>query len=161
MKAKVGVWIDHKNAVIVILANKHEDIRLVESHVEKHRSRSDDSLRKGSYESQLVVADDSQQRSFTRYLNVFYDRVIDCIGTPPEAMLICGPGEAKGELKKRFERRYTNGHCIGIKTRGKMTHHQIVETAREYFDMQPGRHIEVNSFDAWYQREHFAENVGV
>ena len=51
----------------------------------------------------MVPADDSREREYTGHLDNYYDEVISCI-RPAEAILIFGPGEAKGELRKRIER---------------------------------------------------------
>jgi hypothetical protein len=36
MRSELGVWIDHKKAVIAIIAGKKEEIRRVTSNMEKH-----------------------------------------------------------------------------------------------------------------------------
>ena len=36
MKTLAGLWIDHREAVTVILSDKGEETRRVKSHVEKH-----------------------------------------------------------------------------------------------------------------------------
>jgi stalled ribosome rescue protein Dom34 len=99
MKRKVGLWIDHRKTVIVFLASKEEEIKLVRSKVEKQIQRAAGSRSGGSFESQAVPSDDRQQRTFTKHLNTYYNEVISCI-RDAESILIFGPGEAKGELKK-------------------------------------------------------------
>ena len=44
-----------------------------------------------------------------------------------------GPGEAKGELKKRLERNHANGREIEVETTDKLTERQVVAKAREHF----------------------------
>ena len=132
MKTNVGVWIDHKQAIVVAVTDEGEEIGLVVSKVEKHLQRSGDSPLKGSYESQKVPADDSRQRTLTRHLNIYYEAVIACL-RDAESILIFGPGEAKGELKKRLERSKL-GECIaGVETVDKMTDRQIAAKVRLYF----------------------------
>ena len=48
-------------------------------------------------------ADDSHEKEFTGHLNNYYDAVIAAI-RDAKSILLFGPGEAKGELKKRLER---------------------------------------------------------
>ena len=36
MKREVGLWIDHRQAVIVILTDEGEETRRIESNMEKH-----------------------------------------------------------------------------------------------------------------------------
>ena len=65
MKRKVGLWIDHRNAIIVFLAGEEEEIQLVRSNVEKQKQRAAGSRSGGPFESQAVPSDDRQQRAFT------------------------------------------------------------------------------------------------
>jgi len=99
MKKKAGLWIDHRKAVIVIISDNEEQIKLIISKVDKQPGRFDGLRSKTQYEQQQFQADDSRQREFTGHLNIYYDAVIACIRYA-EAILIFGPGEAKGELKK-------------------------------------------------------------
>jgi hypothetical protein len=66
------------------------------------------------------------------HLNNYYDEVILSLRNA-EALLIMGPGEAKGELKKRIELNTLNGREIDIETVDKMTDRQIVAKVQEYF----------------------------
>ena len=132
MKKEVGLWIDHRKVVIVIVADEGEEIRLIISKIEKQLGRSGGIRSTTPYESQQVLADDSRERKFTGYLNIYYDAVIACI-RDAESILIFGPGEAKGELKKRLERDKLGGRIVGIETVDKMTDHQIAVKVRQYF----------------------------
>ena len=132
MKTKVGLWMDHRKAVIVVVSDKGEEIKLIVSKVEKQRRRSGGSPLKGPYEALQVPADDSHEREFTGHLNIYYDAVIGCI-RDAEAILIFGPGEAKGELKKRMEREELGGRIVGIETVDRMTDREIAAKVRQRF----------------------------
>jgi hypothetical protein len=132
MKAKVGLWIDHKKANIVIVTDKGEEMGLIVSKVEKQPRRSGDSPLKGPYEPHQVPAQDSLQRTLTEHLNVYYDAVIASI-RDAESILIFGPGEAKGELKKRLEKTDLGGRIVGVETADKMTERQIAAEVRRRF----------------------------
>ncbi|MBF0217304.1 MAG: hypothetical protein HQL30_09970 [Candidatus Omnitrophica bacterium] len=132
MKIKAGLWIDHKKAVIVAITEKGEETRSILSKVEKHLVRSGDSPLKGSYETRRAAQDDIRQREFTEHINIFYDAVIACLRNA-EHILIFGPGEAKGELRKRLERASLGGLIEGVETVGKMTGPQIAAKVRERF----------------------------
>jgi hypothetical protein len=132
MKTKVGLWMDHRKAVIVVVSDKGEEIKLIVSKVEKQRRRSGGSPLKGPYEALQVPADDSHEREFTGHLNIYYDAVIACI-RDAEAILIFGPGEAKGELEKRLASKELGGRIIGIETVDKMTDRQIAAKVRQRF----------------------------
>ena len=132
MNTIAGLWIDHKKAVIVVVTAKGEEIKLIISKVEKQPGRFSGVRSIASYESQQVQADDSHEREFMGHLNIYYDAVIACI-RDAESILIFGPGEAKGELKKRIERNKLSGRIVGIETVDKMTHRQIAARVRQYF----------------------------
>jgi len=132
MRAKVGLWIDHRKAIIVAITDEGEEIELIISRVEKQLRRSGDSPLKGPYEYQQVPASDSRQRTFTGHLNIYYDAVIACI-RDAESIMIFGPGEAKGELKTRLERNNLGERIEDIETVDKMTDRQIAAKVRQHF----------------------------
>ena len=132
MGTKVGLWIDHKQAIVVSITEKGEKMREIMSEVEKQPRRSGDSPLKGPYEALQVPADDSRQRAFTGHLNIYYDEVIASI-RDAESILIFGPGEAKDELKERLEGNNLGGRVVGIETVDKMTDGQIAQKVRQHF----------------------------
>ena len=125
MKRTVGLWIDHKRAMIVFVAGKDTDTKLISSNLEKHHRQS----------GVATPADDVRQRELTGRLNSFYDEVVSCI-RDAESILILGPGEAKGELKKRLEKDNLNRRIVGIKTSDKMTDKQVVAVVRGHFNQK-------------------------
>jgi hypothetical protein len=136
MKKSVGLWIDHRKAIVVAITGEVEETVEILSKVEKQLRRSGDSPLKGPYEPQQVPADDRQQRSLTGHLNIYYDAVIACI-KDAESVLIFGPGEAKEELKGRLEQSHLGGSIVGIETAGRMTDRQIAAKVRQHF-AEPG-----------------------
>jgi hypothetical protein len=60
MRTKVGLWIDHRKAIIVSVTDKGEEVRLITSKVEKQLRRSGDSPLKGPFESLQVPESDSR-----------------------------------------------------------------------------------------------------
>ena len=138
MGTKVGLWIDHRETRIVAVTDKGEEARLIISKAEKQLRRSGDSPLKGPYETLQVPADDSRQKTFTGHLNIYYDAVIAAM-RDAESILIFGPGEAKGELRKRLEKDNLSGRIVGIETVDRMTDRQIAAKVRRYFQEKSGR----------------------
>jgi len=132
MKTTVGLWIDHRKAIVVAVTDKGEETGLVISKAEKQLRRSGDSPLKGSYEPSQVPASNRRQRALTGHLNIYYDAVIASIGNA-ESILIFGPGDAKGELQKRLKRSNLDGRIVDIQTVDKMTDRQIATKVRKYF----------------------------
>ena len=122
MQTTAGLWIDHKKAVIVFVKGKEEEIKLISSNIEKHHRQS----------GVAMPSDDVRQRELTGHLNIYYDEVVSCL-RDAESILIFGPGEAKGELKKRLEKDNLGGHIVGIEPADQMTDPQIVAKVKEHF----------------------------
>lgn len=123
MKKQVGLWIDHKKAVMVFLTGRREEVREIISNMEKHVRFSGDQSEDGA-------ADDTRDRQFASHLSRFYDEVIESIHDA-ESVLILGPGEAKGELAKRLESKGPKERQVTMETADKMTTPQIVARVRE------------------------------
>lgn len=87
---------------------------------------------KGSYEAHQVPADGSRQRAFTGHLNRYYQAVIASL-RDAESVLIFGPGEAKGELRERLEKRNRGGRIVSVETVDKMTDRLIAAKVRKRF----------------------------
>jgi hypothetical protein len=117
MKTEVGLWIDHRHAVIVSVVGHAENIQRVSAN-EHHRQ----SGTSGS-------ADDARQRE---HRNTYCEEVVSRIRTA-EAILIFGPGEAKGELNARLEKDKLGGRVVGIETSDKMSDPQIVAKVRGHY----------------------------
>jgi hypothetical protein len=132
MSNKLGLWIDHRKAIVVTIAEQGEQIEEIVSGVEKQLQRGGDRPLEGDYEVVQVPADDRRQRDFTKHLNIYYAAVIAAI-RDAESILIFGPGEAKGELKEQLEKNNLGGHIIDIQTVDKMTNPQIAAKVRAYF----------------------------
>jgi len=137
MSRKVGLWVDHRKAVIVVITDTGEETKLIISKVEKQLRRSGDSPIHRPYEAQQVPADGSQEARLRGALNIYYDAVIACI-RDAGSILIFGPGEAKGELKKQIEKSNLKGRIVDIETVDKMTDHQIEAKVRQYFQANSG-----------------------
>jgi hypothetical protein len=126
MKNAAGLWIDHRKAVIVIVSDKGEETKQLESDMEKHVRFS------GGSRSEQGGGEDQQDRQFTGHLNTYYDAVIEQL-RDAESILLFGPGEAKGELEKRLANKGLGGRIVGIETVDKMTDRQIAAKVRQHF----------------------------
>jgi stalled ribosome rescue protein Dom34 len=138
MKTVAGLWIDHSKAVIVVATDKGDEIKVIVSNVEKHLGRSHGVRSTSSYEAQLVPADDSRERRLTGQLNMYYDAVIASMQGAEEVLLF-GPGEAKGELKKRINQKNKGSmRVVATEPADKMTDRQVAAKVRHYFEKSAG-----------------------
>jgi len=132
MTINAGVWIDHHKAVVVLLTEEREDILQILA--ENNASpRSPAGLRpKNSYTPNDFVAEGKRERKVMIHLNQYYDEVIACV-RDAQAILILGPGEAKGEFRKRIASRKLRGHIAEMKTVAKLTDQQIADYVHQHF----------------------------
>jgi len=126
MKKNIGLWIDHRKAVIVIVTEEGEELKKITSNMEKHIRFTDGN---GSEDGS---SEDVRDRQFGNHLNSYYDQVI-AILRGADSIQIFGPGEAKGELEKRLEHEGLKAHILAIETVDKMTDRQISAKVRERF----------------------------
>jgi hypothetical protein len=131
LNSKAGIWLDHREAVIVMLGANQRTVRVL-SKVEKHPERTGDLPLKGPYEARAVPADDKRQRALTGELNRYYDAVIAAVA-PAGPLFIFGPGEAKGELQKRLEAKGLGSRVAAIETADKMSDREIGAKVRKHF----------------------------
>jgi hypothetical protein len=123
MKTLAGLWIDHREAVIVLVSGKGRETKRIKSNVEEQ------------VESQIVPADNSRERSYGGHLAGYYDQVISFL-RPAEAIMLFGPGEAKGELRTRIEQNQLDLRIIRFETSDKMTEHQVSREVRRHYSPQ-------------------------
>jgi hypothetical protein len=126
VKNQVGLWIDHRKAVIVTISEEGEDIKKIASNMEKHVRFT------GGTGSEDGSSEDVRDRQFGNHLNSYYDQVIAVI-RDADSIQIFGPGEAKGELEKRIKHESLKANILAIETADKMTDRQISEKVRERF----------------------------
>ena len=137
MTTNAGVWIDHREAIIVQLSESGEETMRFQSNAERQFGHLKSPVQ-GSPEASASQADDSRERAYTGHLAPYYDEIISYL-SHAESILICGPGEAKGELKKRFEKHPNDTRVVALETTGKMTEPQIVAHIRHHFHRDPPR----------------------
>jgi stalled ribosome rescue protein Dom34 len=136
-KTNAGVWLDHREAVVVVLSEAGEKTTCILSNVEKQLRRSGKPP-DGAFEAQLVPADDSREREYTGHLASYYDKIVSSL-SEADAVLILGPGEAKGELKKHFNGRLCDTQQIALETADRMTEPQLAALVRHHFHHDPAR----------------------
>jgi hypothetical protein len=124
MKRELGLWIDHKKAVIFSLSDSGAEIKRISAGL-------DQSVQVAGKEEK-DSAEVHRDSRFSSRLNSFYEEVITYIRTA-ESILIFGPGEAKGDLKKKLEHEKLHENIVGFETADIMTDNQIVTKIRQRF----------------------------
>ncbi|MDP3150620.1 MAG: hypothetical protein Q8N83_15985 [Ignavibacteria bacterium] len=124
MNRKVGLWIDHTEAVIVSLTGNLGEVKSIPSEIEKYVRLSDG--------AQKISMEEMRKRRVTNHLKKYYDEVISLV-KDAESILIVGPGEAKFEFKKRLDGEKYYGRTVNLETADKMTEPQIAAKVRGYY----------------------------
>ena len=132
MSIKAGVWIDHRQAVVVLVTDAGKKIKKIASGVEKPVRSSGTSRSKNKYTPNDFVAEDTLQRKLASLLKNFFDEIIACVHDA-EAILVVGPGEAKGEFVKRLKSKKHRGRIVELATTDKMTDRQLAAKVGEHF----------------------------
>jgi len=124
MSHDVGVWIDHKKAVIVSIAAGQVATRTLESDVRAHPHYP------GSQEG---GGEKKYEERRSQDLDRYYDDVIGQLGKP-DALLLFGPGEAKLQLKERLGRaKMSSESIVAVESTDKLTDPQIVAKVKEHY----------------------------
>ena len=127
MKKEVGLWIDHREAVIVTITVEGEETTRIYSDIEVDAQYSGSSRSAGSQDAENI-----QDRKYTINLGRYYDAIIGYI-RDADSIRIFGPGEAKGELVKRVKSKNLRKRIVSIETTDQLTDPQIVAKVRQYF----------------------------
>jgi hypothetical protein len=133
-KNYTGLWIDHRQAVIVSITDEGETIKRINSDIErKVRLSGGSRTSKTPYGPQQVSVDGKQEERIKRQLRQYYRAILRRI-QDANKILIFGPGEAKTEFKKEMEK---SGELaakkITVETADKMTERQIAASVRQFF----------------------------
>ena len=126
MSHDVGVWIDHKKAVLVSIVAGEVTTTTLQSEVgpHSHYAGSQDSGGEKKYEER-----------HNHGLDRYYDEVISQLGKP-DAVLLFGPGEAKLQLKERLGRSaVSSGSVVAVESADKLTDPQIVAKVKEHYGL--------------------------
>ncbi len=123
MKKSMGLWIDHRKTVLVTISDEGEETKEITSFMEKR-------VRFAGGNSEDGSSEDIRDRQFENHLNRYYDKVIAEL-RDADSIQIFGPGEGKGELKKRLESQGLGERVLSFETVDKMTDRQIAAKVRQ------------------------------
>ena len=132
MKKEIGLWVDHRKAVIMTITDGIEETQEIQSNAGKRVRFSGKTQSKGNVQPVSSTAEDIRDRQYDGYLNNFYDGLIEMIKSA-DSIWIIGPGEAKGELEKRIKDAGFGECIVGVETTDKLTNNQIEAKIRDHF----------------------------
>ena len=133
---KVGIWIDHKKAVVVFASADGVTAKTLESEVGPHGRYSGRAGYPTPDGPQDGRGEKKYEEHYDQHLDQYYDEVISQLGQP-EALLIFGPGEAKLQLNERLSRsKALSERIVGIETTDQLTDPQIIAKVKEHYGIK-------------------------
>jgi len=102
-KQKIGIWIDHKEAILVKIEGEQITVEHIESGSESHFRPSGGRKSDGTPVAQSVSKEQTADERRKHQYHSFYQTVITKAGKA-DSIFIFGPGEAKLELAKEIEK---------------------------------------------------------
>jgi len=130
MKTEAGLWIDRREAVIVMVADGEKETRRIQADLERHVRFTGGHGARAPFAIQ--PAEDKRERQYEEHLNRYYSEVIASL-RDADKILIFGPGEAKTEVQRRLEREGLGRRVVAVEPADKMTERQITAKVRQAF----------------------------
>lgn len=136
MATKAGVWIDHKQAIVVLITDAGKEIKKFTASEQPHARPASGSRSKNKYTPNDFIAEDRREQKLVNDRKQVYQEVLVCI-RGADSLLILGPGEAKCEFSKHITAKKLHGLKVELETTGKMTDRQIVAKVSDHFATKP------------------------
>lgn len=138
MATKAGVWIDHKQAIVVLITDAGQEIKKVKSSGEKPIRPAGATSSLTKHTPNDFVAEKRLERKLVAARKNVYEEVLDCI-QGADALLVIGPGEAKGEFIKHMKAKKVRGVVVETETADKMTDNQLAAKVKKHFATSSGK----------------------
>lgn len=133
MIQKMGIWIDHKEAILVSLHNAQTTIERIESNAESHFRPSGGWKASGTNVAQSVSKEQTADERRKHQFHNFYQEVIEKT-SKVDTLYIMGPGEAKIELSKEIEKiKGEHVRIAAVEPCDSLTENQIVAQVKSFF----------------------------
>ena len=135
---KMGIWIDHKEAVMVSLdiSGDRDNYKVdhIESGAENHyRQHGGYGSSSGSNVAQSVVKEETPERRRMHQYHDYYQKIIKMCDKPGH-LYIFGPSEAKLEFKKELDKIKVSHITIdAVEACDKLSEHEIVNKVKSHY----------------------------
>lgn len=133
MMQQMGIWIDRKEAILVSLQDTKSTIERIASNAESHFRPSGGWKASGTNVAQSISKEQTADERRKHQFHNFYQEVIERAGKA-DTLYILGPGEAKIELAKEFEKIKGRPERIAaVEACDSLTENQIVAQVKSFF----------------------------
>ena len=132
MKKKIGIWIDHKEAILVSIEGVQTTVERIESQAESHFRPSGGWKAAGTSVAQAVSKEQKAEERRKHQYHNFYQMVIKKLGSA-DNIFIFGPGEAKLELAKEIKKiKGQPDRIAAVETSDRLSENQIVAKVKSF-----------------------------
>jgi hypothetical protein len=133
MERRTGVWIDHERAVIVTVAGFGTSIQRERSEAGSKARPGPGSQSRPPKGARDAADEKAREARFDQALRRYYERIARLLIAADE-IYICGPGEAKYELRLRLiDSPAVAARILAVETAGRMTDRQFMARVRDVF----------------------------
>ena len=133
MKKNTGLWIDHKEAILVSLDGEKNVVQRVESGAERHHKPSGGWKSGGTSVAQSVSNEHVDEERRKHQYHAFYQQVIGLL-RDSDTIVVFGPGEAKIELAKEIGK---DGEMhtkeVAVEACDRLTENQLIAKVKTFF----------------------------
>lgn len=137
MSKHVGVWLNHKQACLVILSDQPIVQQWIDSEVEgKKRSTGRSRGMQSHPAHEATTSDTGLLRQRNKQLSQYYKQLVEHL-KDAEKIYIFGPGIAKLELQKALSKnRRLTKKIVGVEVSDQLTDRQITAKVKNVFHHQ-------------------------
>ena len=135
-KTYIGLWLDHKRAVLTTYFNKNQKTESLFSKLEKWSKSTGGSMGMSPYNFNGCRVDDKKDHRRNHALEKYYAQILQKIKGADHIYLM-GPGLAKKELLKYLEEHHMGDRISGFHAKDNLTTRQVAAETREFFHLVP------------------------
>lgn len=132
MAARIGLWIDGREAVIVSVDGEDIHTEHVQAVVEPHVRYSGGVRSQGGQGYQGDAGEDRRARRYEGQLEHYFGEVATRL-RGARAIALYGPGEAKRRLERRLVREGLGERIVGVTPVGQLSERQLVAVVKARF----------------------------
>jgi hypothetical protein len=136
MATKAGVWIDHKQAIVVLVTDEGQEIKKIAFDIGQPVRSTGGARSKHSYTPRDFIAEDKLERKVENDRKDYFNDVLASL-RGADSLLILGPAEAKGEFSKHIMAKKRRGLTVELETADKMTDRQLAAKVSEHYTKTP------------------------
>ncbi len=133
MKKCTGLWIDHREAILVVMDGGHTVVKHLESGADSHFKASGGWKSGGTSVAQAVSSEKKADEIRKHQYHAFYQAVITLLEDSSD-IAIFGPGEAKIELRNEIAKNSTLHKKVSlIESCDRLTENQLIAKVKLVF----------------------------